>query len=134
MSDYTPETLRALPCGWIGAFEKWLTEKCNAHANAWKAQLAASQDQAQVAHEALANELCDCGMRDDHRRSLHAPSCMWAQWLDRAAPEPPEWVSHILKEGSREHVVLWDPNGAHCGEPMCEMNRPSEPPGEEGQG
>ena len=36
------------------------------------------------ARAALANELCDCGMRDDHRRSLHSPSCMWAQWSDAA--------------------------------------------------
>jgi len=34
------------------------------------------------------------------------------------------WVPHVVKEGSREHVVHWDTNGAHCSEERCEVNRP----------
>lgn len=37
-----------------------------------------------------------------------------------------EWVPHVNKEGSREHVVHWDSMGSHCSEPRCEVNRPSE--------
>jgi len=70
----------------------------------------------EISGDRWAEVVCtDCGKSQDHP----------------FASEPPEWVSHILKEGSREHVVWWDANGAHCGEPMCEMNRP--PPGEEGK-
>ena len=46
------------------------------------------------------------------------------------ASGPPARVPHVVKEGSREHVTSWDTHGGHCSEPMCEMNRPSEPPGE----
>ena len=35
-----------------------------------------------------------------------------------------EWVEHIVKEGSREHVLHWDSNGTHCSEPNCEVNKP----------
>ena len=49
----------------------------------------------------------------------------------RATQEPPKWVPHIVKEGSREHVVWWDADGAHCKETRCEMNRP--PPGGGGE-
>jgi hypothetical protein len=30
---------------------------------------------------------------------------------------------HIVKEGSRHHVVWWDSNGRHCSEPNCEINK-----------
>ena len=36
------------------------------------------------------------------------------------------WVPHVIEEGSREHVVRYDTQGAHCSEPRCEMNRPTE--------
>lgn len=29
---------------------------------------------------------------------------------------------HIIKEGSREHVIRYDSYGAHCSEPDCEIN------------
>jgi len=32
-------------------------------------------------------------------------------------------VKHIVKEGSREHVIYWDTNGSHCSEPNCEINQ-----------
>ncbi len=32
-------------------------------------------------------------------------------------------VKHIIKEGSREHVVWWDNNGIHCKEKNCEINK-----------
>jgi hypothetical protein len=35
-----------------------------------------------------------------------------------------KWIPHIIKEGSREHVVCWDSNGRHCSEPNCEVNKP----------
>lgn len=31
-------------------------------------------------------------------------------------------VKHIVKEGSREHVVYWDTRGTWCTEPRCEIN------------
>ena len=31
-------------------------------------------------------------------------------------------IKHIVKEGSREHVVWWDSYGRHCSEPECEIN------------
>jgi len=82
--EYTPETLRALADIFEGHVRlRKITvdgvrfyDYLRAHADAW-------QEQVREAHEALANELCDCGMRDDHQRSLHAHSCVWAEWLDR---------------------------------------------------
>lgn len=35
-----------------------------------------------------------------------------------------EVVKHIIKEGSREHVLWWDSNGQHCSEKDCEINIP----------
>ena len=32
-------------------------------------------------------------------------------------------VKHILKEGSRYHVLSWDNHGTHCNEPNCEINK-----------
>ena len=32
-------------------------------------------------------------------------------------------VKHIVKEGSREHVIYWDTQGAHCSEKNCEVNK-----------
>ena len=29
---------------------------------------------------------------------------------------------HIIKEGSREHVLSWDSSGRHCSDPGCEIN------------
>ena len=33
------------------------------------------------------------------------------------------WGKHIIKEGSRVHVLHWDTNGVHCSEPNCEINK-----------
>ena len=33
---------------------------------------------------------------------------------------------HIIKEGSRHHVLYWDTNGKHCSEPDCEVNQRKE--------
>lgn len=33
---------------------------------------------------------------------------------------------HIIKEGSRHHVVWWDANGSHCSESNCELNKLKE--------
>ena len=30
---------------------------------------------------------------------------------------------HIIKEGSRRHVLYWNTNGKHCSEPDCEINQ-----------
>jgi hypothetical protein len=32
------------------------------------------------------------------------------------------WVSHIIKEGSRQHVISYDTFGSKCSEPNCEIN------------
>ena len=31
-------------------------------------------------------------------------------------------VKHIVKEGSREHVISWDSYGSKCSELDCEIN------------
>jgi len=31
-------------------------------------------------------------------------------------------IKHIVKEGSKDHVLSWDSNGTHCSEPNCEIN------------
>ena len=31
-------------------------------------------------------------------------------------------VRHVYREGSRDHVVYWDSNGAHCSRKDCEIN------------
>jgi hypothetical protein len=31
-------------------------------------------------------------------------------------------IKHVVKDGSRQHVIHWDDNGAHCSEPKCETN------------
>lgn len=31
-------------------------------------------------------------------------------------------VKHIIKEGSREHVISYNKEGRHCSEPSCEIN------------
>jgi hypothetical protein len=35
-----------------------------------------------------------------------------------------KWVKHMVKEGSRSHVIHYDTNGMHCSEPDCEINKP----------
>jgi len=30
---------------------------------------------------------------------------------------------HIIKEGSRHHVLWWDSNGSHCSVKNCEINK-----------
>lgn len=32
-------------------------------------------------------------------------------------------MKHIIKEGSRKHVVWWDSKGRHCSEERCELNK-----------
>lgn len=29
---------------------------------------------------------------------------------------------HLIKEGSRDHILFWDSQGRHCSEPECEVN------------
>lgn len=31
-------------------------------------------------------------------------------------------IEHVIKEGSRKHVIYWDSEGEHCSEPNCEVN------------
>ena len=31
-------------------------------------------------------------------------------------------VPHIIKEGSRDHILWWDDKGCHCTEANCEVN------------
>ncbi len=31
-------------------------------------------------------------------------------------------MKHIIKEGSRYHVIHWDSGGIHCSEKECEIN------------
>lgn len=33
------------------------------------------------------------------------------------------WVKHLLKEGSRSHVLSYDANGAYCNIENCEINK-----------
>ena len=35
-------------------------------------------------------------------------------------------IKHIVKEGSREHVIWWDSYGRHCSESECEINNTGE--------
>jgi hypothetical protein len=39
-----------------------------------------------------------------------------------------KYIKHIIKEGSRYHVVWWDGYGAHCTCSNCEINKPKEEP------
>jgi hypothetical protein len=32
-------------------------------------------------------------------------------------------IKHIIKEGSREHVIYYDMNGKHCSCKNCEVNK-----------
>jgi hypothetical protein len=45
----------------------------------------------------------------------------------QSASPKEEWVKHIVKEGSYEHVTRYDGQGAHCSEPNCEINKPATP-------
>jgi hypothetical protein len=40
--------------------------------------------------------------------------------------EEEKWIPHVVKEGSRKHVLSYDSNGAHCSEPDCIYNKPKE--------
>ena len=33
-------------------------------------------------------------------------------------------IKHVIKEGSRDHVLFYDDFGAHCSNPLCETNFP----------
>lgn len=37
-----------------------------------------------------------------------------------------KYVKHIIKEGSREHVLSWDSNGRRCSCKDCEVNKERE--------
>ena len=54
----------------------------------------------------------------EHQSQEYMKSCI--------EPEK-EWCKHIIKEGSREHVVHYDSYGKHCSEPNCEINKPKNP-------
>lgn len=41
--------------------------------------------------------------------------------------EQTTWVTHIIAEGARFHVISWSTRGRHCSEPRCEINRPAAP-------
>lgn len=32
------------------------------------------------------------------------------------------YLAHVTEDGSRRHVLHWDDQGAHCSEPMCDVN------------
>lgn len=34
----------------------------------------------------------------------------------------PKTVPHVVKEGSRQHVIHWDTKGRHCSCRECEVN------------
>ena len=34
-----------------------------------------------------------------------------------------KWVKHVIKEGSREHVLSYDTQGVHCSCKNCEINK-----------
>lgn len=36
------------------------------------------------------------------------------------------YEKHVIKEGSREHVLWWDSYGCHCSEKDCEVNSPRQ--------
>lgn len=36
---------------------------------------------------------------------------------------PDGYLQHIIREGSRRHVIHWSKNGAHCSEPRCIINK-----------
>jgi len=36
-----------------------------------------------------------------------------------------KYEKHVIKEGSRAHVIYWDSNGSHCTCKACEINKPS---------
>ena len=35
-----------------------------------------------------------------------------------------EWIPHVIKEGSRRHVLFYNTQGIHCSEKNCEINKP----------
>lgn len=35
-----------------------------------------------------------------------------------------QWVKHVIKEGSRQHVLFYDTQGVHCSYKNCEINKP----------
>ena len=37
-----------------------------------------------------------------------------------------KWVKHVIKEGSREHVLSYDTKGVHCSCKNCEINKHHE--------
>lgn len=37
-------------------------------------------------------------------------------------PARPKTVPHIVKNGSRQHVLHWDTKGRHCSCAECEVN------------
>ena len=37
-----------------------------------------------------------------------------------------KWVEHVVEEGSRNHVISYDNNGAHCSVPNCVINKPKK--------
>lgn len=36
---------------------------------------------------------------------------------------PDKWVKHVIKEGSREHILYYDTQGTHCSCKNCEVNK-----------
>ncbi len=40
----------------------------------------------------------------------------------KANPHQEKWVKHVIKEGSKKHVVSHDSFGRHCNVNNCEIN------------
>lgn len=40
----------------------------------------------------------------------------------RRSRKRPKTVPHVVKNGSRQHVIWWDTKGRHCSCPECEVN------------
>ncbi len=63
-------------------------------------------------------------------QKLTCPECGkigYSSWEENATCEEckgkfHEDEKHIIKEGSRYHVLSWDSNGRHCSNPKCEVN------------
>jgi hypothetical protein len=48
---------------------------------------------------------------------LHEHFCQYAVDVEPSSP-----ATHIIQEGSRQHVISYDSQGRHCSEPNCEIN------------
>jgi len=54
--------------------------------------------------------------------------CLKCKWFYENGIECDDLINnfvekHIIKEGSREHVISWDNTGRHCSNIHCEINK-----------